>query len=92
MFAHHSWGEEFHGADTILAMMKGLPYGVKVDVEECFGEDDIKAIRFQVIIPMDAGNVIVRNEIAILRFEDGRLAEWWGAYDRLIEREQLNEE
>ena len=62
--------------------------GCRVVIDDCFGDADNVAVRFRVSIPRDAGGEIVRNEIAILHFVEGKLAEWWGAYDRLSEQEQ----
>lgn len=85
--ARHVFGTEFKGIDTLVSLMKPFPSGARVIIDDCFAENDRVAARFKVFFS-SGGYKKVRNEIAILRFENGKMAEIWGAYDRLYERMQ----
>lgn len=87
--ARHSWGAEFKGIDDIIALLKKNVSNPRIVIDDCFAENDRVAVRFRAIFPPE-GEIggVVRNEIAILRFEGEKMAEWWGAYDRKSEEEQ----
>jgi hypothetical protein len=85
--ARHTFGTEFKGIDTLVSLMKNFPSNARVIVDDCFGEGDSVAVRFRVFFSL-GGYEKVRYEIAILRFEGGKMAEIWGAYDRLDERQR----
>ncbi len=90
--ARHSYGTEFKGIEAIIALMKKHVSNPRIVIDDCFAENDRVAVRFRAAFPLkgDSGDV-VRNEIAILRFEGEKMAEWWGAYDRQSEQEQRGE-
>ena len=87
--AHHSWGAEYQGINDIKELLKKIKSNPQITINDCFAENDRVAVRFQAAFSLDSGkSKVIRNEIAILRFEGDKMAEWWGAYDRLIEQEQ----
>jgi hypothetical protein len=91
LVAHHSWGADFRGVEEVISLLKRHTTRARVVIEDCLAESERVAVRFRVTFTAEGAREIVRNEIAILRFEGGRMAEWWGAYDRQSEREQRGE-
>lgn len=84
--AHHLYGDDYMGPEIIAVLKKNVS-DPRIDIEDCFTDGKRVAVRFRASFPHNGGKV-VRNEIAILRFEGEKVAEWWGAYDRKSEEEQ----
>jgi hypothetical protein len=85
--AHHSWGDEYKGVDQVIALLTKYELNprVKVLIDDCFAENNKVAIRFRAIFPLEIGKEVIRNEIAIVRFQGEKIAEWWAAFDRQSE-------
>ncbi len=57
-------------------------------IDDCFAESNKVVMRFRAFFPFEKGREVIRNEIAIVRFEGEKIADWWVAFDRQIEKEQ----
>jgi hypothetical protein len=85
---HFSWGAEFKGNKEVVALLQEYKSNPRVVIDDCFAESNKVVMRFRAFFPLEEGGKVIRNEIAIARFEGDRIAEWWAAFDRQIEKEQ----
>ncbi len=85
---HFSWGDEFKGREEVIALLQEYKSNPRVVIDDCFAENNKVVIRFRAFFPFEDGGEVIRNEIAIVRFEGEKIADWWAAFDRQIEKEQ----
>ena len=85
---HFSWGAEFKGNEKVIALLQEYKSNPRVVIDECFAESNKVVIRFRAFFQLEEGGEVIRNEIAIARFEGEKIAEWWAAFDRQSEKEQ----
>jgi steroid delta-isomerase-like uncharacterized protein len=97
---HDPGGAEYRGADVIRraveAFLDAFP-DLRFDVEDRIAENDRVAIRFRAggthrgefrgVAP--TGKSMSYTGVIIIRFEDGKIAEYWGISDVLSILEQL---
>jgi steroid delta-isomerase-like uncharacterized protein len=97
---HDPGGAEYRGADVIRraveAFLDAFP-DLRFDVEDRIAENDRVAIRFRAggthrgefrgVAP--TGKAMSYTGVIIIRFEDGKIAEYWGISDVLSILEQL---
>lgn len=85
---HFSWGDEFKGSEEVIALLQEYKSNPRVSIDDCFAESNKVVLRFRAFFPLETDGEVIRNEIAIARFEGEKIAEWWAALDRQSEKEQ----
>ena len=89
--ARFCWGAEFHGIEECVKVLKASTRHPRVVIDDCFSTNDRVVVRFRAFFSVKKNKEIERNEISILCFEDGRISEWWVAFDRQFEKDQRSQ-
>ncbi len=96
----HGGGRELHGIDAVLErwwkQLEAIP-DLTDTVEMLLAEDDKVAVRYtttgthegELMGIEPTGNTVEVTSMAVVRIEDGKLAEWWNHPDRYGTFQQL---
>ena len=92
VIAHEPTGD-FRGIDVFLDRMddwaRAFPEG-EITTEDLFGHGDRVAWRWRLVGLHTSGALADVRGTIVFRLQDGKIAEYWGVYDRLSLQEQVS--